>query len=108
MEHDPDGMLAERLDRTVETDLGARDGEAAFRDDFGDVARGDRTVKLSAFAGLTQSNEALAVKLLGNGFGILLLLQVLGLKLGALGFECARLPFVALSALPFGSRKLRA
>src|SRR5262249_2555144 len=60
----------------LERNLSPADHKAGLRDQRGDVAGGDRTVKLAALGGLAQHNEALAVKLLRDLFRFLLLLEI--------------------------------
>ena len=53
----------------------------------GDVARRHRAVELAAFGRLPQHGEALAVELLGDLFGLALLLEVARLELDLHGLE---------------------
>ncbi|CAN1721423.1 protein of unknown function [Hyphomicrobium sp. 1Nfss2.1] len=80
-------MHAQRFNRTLEDDLAAVDGEASRRDGLGDVARRNRAVELTGVAGRADGNEDLAIEPLGNGFGFLLQLEVVGFELGALRIE---------------------
>ena len=75
------GVQAQRLDRPVEHDLAAVDGEAARRDELGDVARRHRAVELAGVAGLADGEEGLAVELGGDRLGLLLQLEVARLEL---------------------------
>ena len=70
MESDAHVVQAERLDRAVEQDLTALDGEAAFAHHGGNVAGRHRAVKLTGIAGLAQHDEALPLQLCSDGFGL--------------------------------------
>ena len=61
--------------------------EAAGFDHAGDVAGRDRAIELAAVAGLADQQEGLAVQLLGDGFGVLLAVQIMGFQLDLLGLE---------------------
>jgi hypothetical protein len=87
MEADAELVQAERLDRAVEQDLAALDGNAACRHDLGDVARADRAVELAAVAGLADDDEAFAGELAGDGFGFRFQFEIAGLELRALALE---------------------
>ena len=54
---------------------------------LGEVAGRDRTVEHAGLAGLADDDEALAVQLLADDFGLLAALEVAGLELGALRLE---------------------
>src|SRR5690606_28006920 len=84
MEADGDLGDADGLDRSLQLDLAAADLEAGFVENLGDVASGYRTVKLAGLGSGADDDEALAVQLLGNGFGFLLALEVARFQLDAL------------------------
>ena len=69
-------VQSDRLDRRVQRDLSAVDSKTLFRDQQGQVARGDRAIKLAALGRLAQHREALAVELLSDLFRFPFLLEV--------------------------------
>ena len=83
----PGWRQSERLDRLVEHDLVAIDGEAAFADRSRDVACRNRTVKLTRIAGRPDNDERLAFELGGNGLSFFLVGQVVGFELCPAAFE---------------------
>ena len=109
VEGDGDGVEADRLDRLVEGDLAARDREAAGVDRLGEVAGRDRAVELPGLAGLADDDEGLAVELGGDRLGLAACARGCAPRAGrARASKRLRLASVARSALPCGSRKLRA
>jgi hypothetical protein len=84
-----DGNLveAECLDRCVQHNLVAVNGVALDGKLLGNVAGGNRTVELAHFASLTDDDDDLTVKLLGNAAGGCLGLLVTLFNCGALGAE---------------------
>src|SRR6185312_4159876 len=68
MERDADRVQAERLDRMIEHDLMALDGETCRGHRLGDVARRYRAVELAAFARLADDGDAELVELAADHF----------------------------------------
>ena len=101
-------MQAEGLDRREDRDLIAADVETASGDRVGDVAGRHGAVKLTGLAGLTQSDEALAVELVGDGLRFVLQLEVAGLKLHALRLEALLVAFVGAQGLALGQKEVAA
>ena len=93
VERDVTGCRPELLDRLVEHDLAAVEGEAAGGGGVGDVAGGDRAVERAAVGGGADHHEGLAVELRRDLLGLLLGLEVARLELGALGLEALEVGF---------------
>src|SRR5690606_27503421 len=90
---------ADRLDRMVQFNLVAVQGEAVGRDDFGNVTGRNGTVELAGFTSRTHNDEAFAIELFSNGAGFVLAFQVLRFELGALAFELLLVGFVGTKSL---------
>ncbi len=71
MQHDPHLGQAERLDRMVEHDLRAVDGQAARGAALGDVAIGHRAVQAAGLARLADDDDGQAGDPLGDPLGLL-------------------------------------
>lgn len=92
---------AQRLDRRIQHDLRAGNRSAAGRHDVGDVAGRDRTVELTALAGLADHDEAFAVdRFTSRGsfrsaFGVTLFQRfAFGFETGQVGFGGAQRLFL--------------
>ena len=81
------GVKTDGLDRRMNFDLRTIDRNAFCRNAICDVACCNRTIELTRFTRLTDDDIALAVKLLADGFRILLRFEIAGFKLSALRFE---------------------
>ncbi len=92
-------MQADRLDRMVQFNLVAVQGETIGRDDVGDVAGRNGTIELAGFTSRAHDDEAFTVELVGNGLGFVLAFQVLGFELSALAFELLLVGFVGTKSL---------
>ena len=99
MQRDDDLVQTDGLDRMVQFNLVAVQGEAVGGDDFSNVAGRNRTVELTGFTSRTDDDEAFAIKLFGNGQGFILAFEILGLKLGALAFELLLVGFIGAQGL---------
>ena len=99
MQRDRNIGEADGLDRLVELDLVAADGEALGGQQFGDVAGRHRAVELAGLAGRAHDDEALAVELLGDLAGLRLALEGAGFELGALALELLLVGFVGAQRL---------
>ena len=80
-------MQAQRLDRLIELDLLAGDGETGFGDGGGNVAGVNGAVKLSRLAGLADHDHGKPFQFLAHFLGFGAVFKVGGLKLGALHLE---------------------
>ena len=82
MHGDGDVVLADGLDRRVQHDLAAADGDAVRLERGDDVANRHRAEQLAGFGSLTQHDDVAAVDLLGDLGGLALGLQVAGFEFG--------------------------
>src|SRR5271166_2482947 len=87
MQVDRHGVEAERLDRMLNEDMAALDGEARGGQRLRDVARRHRPIELSGLAGLANDDHRRPVYLGGNLVGAALELVVARFEFGALGLE---------------------
>src|SRR6185437_15018903 len=93
MQHDFEREEAQRLDRFLQHDLAAGDGEARCRHRVREIARRDRAVELAALARLTDQHDLEAVELLRDLLGFALARQVLRFELRALLLEIGKVLF---------------
>ena len=108
VQHDRDGVQAEFLDRMVEHDLAAIEPEAARGGGVGDVARGDRAVERAAVGGGANHHEVWPSSLAATVSASFFASRLRASSWARSVSKRLRLAVVARSALPWGSRKLRA
>ena len=82
MHGDGDVVLADGLDRRVQHDLAAADGDPIALKRGDDVANGYRSEQLTAFGGLTQHHDVAAIDLFRDLGGLGLGFQVAGFEFG--------------------------
>ena len=87
MHGDRDRVLADGLDRRVQHDLAAADGDAIGLERCDDVAHRNRTEQLAGFGSLTQHDDVAAVDLLRDLGCFALRLEVAGLEVGLHALE---------------------
>ena len=101
-----DRVEAQVLDRMVENDLAAVEGEAAGGGGVGDVAGGDRAVEGAAVGGGANHHEGLAVELLRDLLGLAAGLEVAHLELGAVGLEALEVALGGAQRLALGQEEV--
>ena len=80
-------MQTECLDHLIEVHLAAPHCEPGLSNHGGDVAGVDRAIELAGLAGLANHNNRQAIHALGNGFGLLARLKIIGFQLDTLYLE---------------------
>src|SRR4029079_13172163 len=106
MEPDANVVQAKRLDRPVEHDLAAFDGESTLGDRGRDVARGARAIELAGIAGLADDDEAFPLQLIGNRACFRFQLEIARLKLRPLFFEALAIGLGGAQRLALGEEKV--
>ena len=87
MEDDSDVVQAEAFQCPLKHDLVAVDLQVHGFASLGDVPRGDRAVEIAAFGSLPDDDDGESLNFGGDGFGLLLALEVAGFDLGPVALE---------------------
>ena len=97
-------LKADKFESAIQNNLTLVDGHAFGGRGFCDVARGNRTVELTAVASGPDYGNHQTLKLLGNLFGFGLALEIFRFELGAAAFKMGEVDLVGPQGFPCGSK----